>query len=62
VRKPFAEQLLDHSAVYPPSPRWGALEGANIFDGEIQKVMKGQQTAQQAAKNLSQKMDEEFGG
>jgi N,N'-diacetylchitobiose transport system substrate-binding protein len=62
VRKPFAEQLLDHSAVYPPSPRWGALEGANIFDGEIQKVMKGQQTAQQAAKNLAQKMDEEFGG
>jgi N,N'-diacetylchitobiose transport system substrate-binding protein len=62
VRKPFAEQLLEHSAVYPPSPRWGALEGANIFDGEIQKVMKGQQTAQQAAKNLAQKMDEEFGG
>jgi N,N'-diacetylchitobiose transport system substrate-binding protein len=62
VRKPFAEQLLDHSAVYPPSPRWGALEGANIFDGEIQKVMKGQQSAHQAAKNLAQKMDEEFGG
>ena len=62
VRKPFAEQLLEHSAVYPPSPRWGALEGANIFDGEIQKVMKGQQTAQQAAKNLASKMDEEFGG
>jgi N,N'-diacetylchitobiose transport system substrate-binding protein len=33
-RKPFAEQLLDHSAVYPPSPKWGGLEGANIFDGE----------------------------
>ena len=62
IRKPFAEQLLDHSNVYPPSPRWGALEGANIFDGEIQKVMKGQQTAQQAAKNLATKMDEEFGG
>jgi N,N'-diacetylchitobiose transport system substrate-binding protein len=62
VRKPFADQLLEHSAVYPPSPRWGALEGANIFDGEIQKVMKGQQTAQQAAKNLAEKMDEEFGG
>ena len=44
-RKPFAEQLLDHSAVYPPSPKWGGLEGANIFDGEIQKVMKGQATA-----------------
>ena len=43
-RKPFAEQLLDHSAVYPPSPKWGGLEGANIFDGEIQKVMKGQAT------------------
>jgi N,N'-diacetylchitobiose transport system substrate-binding protein len=60
--KPFAEQLLDHSAVYPPSPRWGALEGANIFDGEIQKVMKGQQTPQQAADNLAKKMDEEFAG
>ena len=45
VRKPFAEQLLNNSAVYPPSPRWGGLEGANIFDGEIQKVMKGQETA-----------------
>ena len=47
-RKPFAEQLLDHCAVYPPSPKWGGLEGANIFDGEIQKVMKGQATSQQA--------------
>jgi N,N'-diacetylchitobiose transport system substrate-binding protein len=62
VRKPFAEQLLDHSAVYPPSPRWGALEGANIFDGEIQKAMRGKQTAQQAAQNLAKKMDQEFAG
>ncbi len=62
VRKPFAEQLLDHSAVYPPSPRWGALEGANIFDGEIQKAMRGKQTAQQAAQNLAKKMDQEFSG
>ena len=62
VKKPFAEQLLDHSAVYPPSPRWGALEGANIFDGQIQKVMKGQETAQQAAQNLSKEMDQEFSG
>ena len=62
IRKPFAEQLLDHSKVYPPSPRWGALEGANIFDGEIQKVMKGQQSPEQAAKSLADKMDAEFGG
>jgi N,N'-diacetylchitobiose transport system substrate-binding protein len=61
VRKPFAEQLLDHSAVYPPSPKWGGLEGANIFDGEIQKVMKGQATSQQAVAELAKKMDEEFG-
>ena len=61
-KKPFAEQLLDHSAVYPPSPRWGALEGANIFDGEIQKVMKGKETPEGAAKTLQQKMDEEFQG
>src|SRR3954449_9850963 len=62
VRKPFAEQLLDHSAVYPPSPKWGGLEGANIFDGEIQKVMKGQATPQQAVAELAKKMDEEFAG
>lgn len=61
-RKPFAEQLLDHSAVYPPSPKWGGLEGANIFDGEIQKVMKGQSTPQEAVQNLASKMDEEFAG
>jgi N,N'-diacetylchitobiose transport system substrate-binding protein len=60
--KPFAEQLLDHSAVYPPSPRWGALEGANIFDGEIQKVMRGKETPQQAAQALAEKMDKEFAG
>ena len=60
IRKPFAEQLLDHSAVYPPSPRWGALEGANIFDGVIQNVMKGKETPQQAAQSLAEKMDEEF--
>jgi N,N'-diacetylchitobiose transport system substrate-binding protein len=62
VRKPFAEQLLNNSAVYPPSPKWGGLEGANIFDGEIQKVMKGQETGQEAVQNLASKMDEEFGG
>ena len=62
IRKPFAEQLLDHSAVYPPSPRWGALEGANIFDGEIQKVMKGKESAQDAASALAKKMDQEFAG
>ena len=62
VRKPFAEQLLNNSAVYPPSPKWGGLEGANIFDGEIQKVMKGQETAQEAVQNLASKMDEEFAG
>ena len=60
VRKPFAEQLLDHSAVYPPSPRWGALEGANIFDGVIQNVMKGKETPEQAAQSLAEQMDEEF--
>jgi N,N'-diacetylchitobiose transport system substrate-binding protein len=62
VRKPFAEQLLEHSAVYPPSPRWGALEGANIFDGVIQNVMKGKETPEEAAKSLAEKMDEEFAG
>jgi len=61
-RKPFAEQLLEHSAVYPPSPKWGGLEGANIFDGEIQKVMKGQATGQEAVAELAKKMDEEFAG
>ena len=62
IKKPFAEQLLNNSAVYPPSPRWGALEGANIFDGEIQKVMKGDASPQEAVSSLAQKMDEEFAG
>lgn len=62
ARAPFAEQLLNHSKVYPPAPRWGALEGANIFDGEVQKVMKGQQTAEEAVKSLAEQMNEEFGG
>jgi N,N'-diacetylchitobiose transport system substrate-binding protein len=62
TRKPFAEQLLDHSAVYPPSPRWGALEGANIFDGVIQNVMRGKETPTDAAKSLSEQMDKEFSG
>jgi N,N'-diacetylchitobiose transport system substrate-binding protein len=61
-RKPFAEQLLSASAVYPPSPKWGGLEGANIFDGQIQKVMKGDETAQDAVAELAKKMDEEFAG
>ena len=62
IRKPFAEQLLEHSAVYPPSPRWGALEGANIFDGVIQNVMNGKESPEDAAKNLAEQMDEEFSG
>ena len=62
VQRSRAEQLLDHSAVYPPSPKWGGLEGANIFDGEIQKVMKGQATPQQAVAELAKKMDQEVAG
>jgi len=61
-RKLLAEELLDHSAVYPPSREWGGLEGADIFDGTIQKVMKGQTTGQQAVQELAKKMDEEFAG
>jgi N,N'-diacetylchitobiose transport system substrate-binding protein len=62
VKAPFAEQLKDYSQVYPPSPKWGALEGQNIFDGAIQAVMKGDETPEQAAQEISQKMDEELGG
>jgi N,N'-diacetylchitobiose transport system substrate-binding protein len=62
VRKPFAQQLLEHSNVYPPSPRWGALEGANIFDGVIQNVMRGKESPEEAAKSLAEQMDEEFAG
>ena len=48
--------------MYPPSPRWGALEGANIFDGVIQNVMKGKESPEEAAKSLAEQMDEEFAG
>jgi N,N'-diacetylchitobiose transport system substrate-binding protein len=62
VKAPFAEQLKDHSQVYPPSPKWGALEGENIFDGAIQAVMKGDESPQQAMDSVAQKMDAELGG
>ena len=62
VKAPFAEQLKDYSQVYPPSPKWGALEGQNIFDGAIQAVMKGDETPEQAMQEVSQKMDEELAG
>jgi hypothetical protein len=47
VRKPFAGQLPNHSEVYPPSPRWGALEGANIFDGTLPYWRAFRQDAEQ---------------
>jgi N,N'-diacetylchitobiose transport system substrate-binding protein len=62
VKAPFAEQLKDHSQVYPPSPKWGALEGENIFDGAVQAVMKGDESPAEAMETVTQKMDEELGG
>jgi N,N'-diacetylchitobiose transport system substrate-binding protein len=62
IRKVFAQQLLYHANTYPPSPRWGAVEAANIFEGEMQKAMIGQETPQQAADNWATKMNQAFGG
>jgi N,N'-diacetylchitobiose transport system substrate-binding protein len=62
VKAPFAEQLKDHSQVYPPSPKWGALEGENIFDGAIQAVMKGDKTPEEAMQSVAEKMDAELAG
>jgi N,N'-diacetylchitobiose transport system substrate-binding protein len=62
VKAPFAEQLKDHSQVYPPSPKWGALEGENIFDGAVQSVMQGKESPQEAMQAVSEKMDAELSG
>jgi N,N'-diacetylchitobiose transport system substrate-binding protein len=61
-RKVFADQLINHSDTYPPSPRWGAVEAANILEGDMQKAMQGAETPQQGADNWAQKMNSQFAG
>lgn len=50
----FAEQLVEHSHSYPPAAWWGKIEGDKSFQNEIQKVMQGEQSPEEAAAAVDQ--------
>lgn len=58
--RPFGEQMIEHSATYPPVPEWGAFEGEQLFVGAAQRVMGGEASAQEALEEVAQRMNEEF--
>jgi N,N'-diacetylchitobiose transport system substrate-binding protein len=57
---PFAEQILDHSRTYPPTPQWGSFEGEGIFINAMQQIMSGDRSAEEALAEVAATMNEEF--
>lgn len=55
--EPFALQLRDHSRTYPPTPAWGAVEGEKVFTNAIQRVMKGEISAEEAVSEVAAELD-----
>jgi len=45
----FATQLVEHSRSYPPAAWWGKVEGDRVFQNEVQRMMQGDQSPQEAA-------------
>jgi N,N'-diacetylchitobiose transport system substrate-binding protein len=58
----FAEQLVDHSRSYPPTAAWGQVEGDLVFTNATQQMMQGSLTAEEAAAQVDQQMQDAFDG
>ncbi len=57
----FATQIIDHSASYPSTGAWGAIEGNQVFVNAIQQVMQGDLTVDEAVAQVDEQMNEAFG-
>ncbi|MGH8777323.1 MAG: sugar ABC transporter substrate-binding protein [Jiangellaceae bacterium] len=57
----FGTQLVEHSRSYPPAAWWGAVEGANVFPNEAQKLMQGQVTVDEAVANVDAALQDAIG-
>ena len=62
IKKPFAGAAARAFGGLPAVAALGRARGRERLDGEIQKVMQGEQSAQEAVKSLATKMNEEFAG
>lgn len=56
----FAEQMRDGGASVPPSPQWGEIEGEQIIPTLLQSVLTEKATAQEAAENAANSMNDAF--
>lgn len=48
----FAEQYLEHSRFYPIAGWWGKAEGASTIPNEVQRLLLGETTVDEAAANI----------
>lgn len=57
----FARQIIDHSASYPSTGAWGAIEGNQVLVNAIQQVMQGDLTVDEAVAQVDEQMNDAFG-
>lgn len=48
----FGTQLVEHSRSYPAAAWWGQVEGDRTFINEMQKVLQGEQSVDEAVANV----------
>lgn len=58
----FADQLVEHSRSYPPTAAWGQIEGDQVFTNVTQQMMQGSLSAEEAAAQVDQLMQDAFDG
>jgi N,N'-diacetylchitobiose transport system substrate-binding protein len=48
----FGVQLVEHSRSYPAAAWWGQVEGDRTFINEVQRLLQGDQTVEEAVANI----------
>ncbi len=48
----FGDQFVNHSRAYPVASWWGRVEGAAVIPNELQRLMLGEVTVEEAAANI----------
>ncbi|RKN04333.1 sugar ABC transporter substrate-binding protein [Streptomyces radicis] len=59
---PFARQMLEAGAALPVTELYGQVQGEQIVQGMLQRILSGDQSPQEAADEAAAAMDETFGG
>ncbi|WP_049569059.1 sugar ABC transporter substrate-binding protein [Streptomyces sp. SBT349] len=59
---PFAQQMLEAGAALPVTELYGQVQGEQVVQGMLQRILSGDQSPQEAADEAAAAMDETFGG